>query len=685
MSSLPDPATSALDFLKGKENPFASLARPQRLDDYFLDLHVPQLLATERKQIWQIIDHYRVTEYTRTADLPPTAVVTILGDRGAGKTHLLQSLSYREDGKSQLLVRPSFLDSSLAIEEFLLNHLVATLLAVDEVYGGRPIDDVAAAMTRRLLRQSIRALGPTDRLFARSPGRWHRLRLLMGGGQREGRHFDDLAHALETTSNETDLRHLIDKFKLTPAQCYRVLRGHLQRFESGTELLSRLRLELYAAMARTTLFDDREYLHRLLEGEYTQLGPDAAGRADTVNRMLHAVTEVCAMVQQPIVFTFDNLERLFNPENRFDENLVRAFWNSLAQVIDCTKGLLILLFAERGLFERVSGLMDSFAQARIGQGVPVFGRGPVHTITLNPPATEDVAALVNARMGRVLGKWPQASELPPLFPFQAGVLEKSLAKQENLRNALIRLRDEYSRVVYEQAPPMATPPLIKWDTLLESRWQSQLAESGRKLSTSPASHRQALHAGIGAVLQRFVSTDHDGWQLTDVVPTASIGDNPTYGLVSVLTWRRVGSTAEVDPRPLKLGVGFLLAQGNGMAPDLQAKFDFFRRPVAGDQLLILWYTQRDGDDLVEALPDKTRDVWKGSRTKKKTSLRRLDIEDLRALLAFPEWLNSLAALAEQPPPAEMIRSFCVERFQSILELVSPPETVLEKEYASENC
>src|SRR5260370_28775163 len=90
-----EPVRAALDILRGMENPFESLARPQRLDDRFLDLHVPELLARERGQLMQIIDRYRVHEYATASDLPPTRVVTVLADRGAGKTHLLQSLAYR--------------------------------------------------------------------------------------------------------------------------------------------------------------------------------------------------------------------------------------------------------------------------------------------------------------------------------------------------------------------------------------------------------------------------------------------------------------------------------------------------------------------------------------------------------------------------------------------------------------
>jgi hypothetical protein len=92
-------AQEALDRLKGKENPFESLVRPQKGDTRFRDLDVPGLLREQRELLLQVIDSYRVPEYTGASDLRPTRVVIIRGDRGAGKTHLLRSLQYRADGK----------------------------------------------------------------------------------------------------------------------------------------------------------------------------------------------------------------------------------------------------------------------------------------------------------------------------------------------------------------------------------------------------------------------------------------------------------------------------------------------------------------------------------------------------------------------------------------------------------
>jgi hypothetical protein len=334
--------------------------------------------------------------------------------------------------------------------------------------------------------------------------------------------------------------------------------------------------------------------------------------------------------------------------------------------------------------------MDNFAQARIGQGVPVFGRGPVDRILLDPPRADSVHALVKARMARLLGQFDGDGKLPDTFPFPADALAKELSKTPNLRDTLLRLRDNYSRIVYEQVPEVPAPAPVKWDSVFETRWRTQLADTSRKISGSgsAAAYRQDLHAGLGAVLQQLVSKECEGWQLAAVQPNVSIGDNPTYGKVSVLTWTRpadfAGNGAGGERDILKLGIGFLLAQGNGMAPDLEAKFDFFRRPASGDHLVILWHTPRDGDDLVEVLPDKTRAAWDAARFRKKTTLRRLAPEQLRVLLAFPEWLNSLAALTDQPAPIEMIRSFCVEQFQAVLELVTPPDKILERTAVHEN-
>jgi hypothetical protein len=683
MSNSREAETLALDFLKGKENPFDSLARPQRLDDRFLDVHVPEILAEDRELLLKVIDWYRVEEYFRSADLRSTRVVTILGDRGAGKTHLLQSLAYRADGRSQLLVRPSYYDHHLPFEEFLLAQLMATLATEDEVYRSRPIEDIAAALTRRLLRQALRGLGPTERVFALQPSGWKRLQFLFGRADRECPVFDGLIAALETGNGTVNLAHVVERHRLEPRQCLRLIQGHLSRQEPGPDLLAELRRKLYAAMAQSALLGENGPLFSLVQGEYGDIGTAATTRVETVSRLLHVVTEVCALVRQPIVFAFDNLERLFSPQNQFDGELVRAFFNSLAQAVDTTKGLLILLFAESGLFERAASFMDEFARHRLEQGVPIYGRGPMNIIRLQPPGADEIKMLVKNRIGELLVDCAVAGELPASFPFDDGSLQSAAGGQQSLRNTLLRLRNEYSARVYQQPTAETRAPAIPWENLLEASWHEQFKAAGRKLEGGLASQLQNVHAGLAALLRQLVPLSLERWLLTDVQPTATIGDNPTYGVVSLLTWEKQ-PRSDGEPAALKVGVGFLLAKGSGMPHDLRAKLDFFRRPRRGDRLLVLWATQTDREDLVEALPTGTRSVWDGSRHTSNVTLRRVSNDEVCTLLTVPDWLNAVQAAADQPVPPEVVQSFIKERFQSLLPLIAPPVAEVERVVADED-
>src|SRR5579885_188519 len=131
-------STKALDHLKGKDNPFELLARPQLRDDNFRAQHVQELLRRDRQVLLNIIDWYRVQEYAGQDLLRRTRVVTVRGPRGSGKTHLLQSLIYRDDGKSQILIRPSHYATDPDFSEYLLAQLKNALIEPDEVYHGSP-------------------------------------------------------------------------------------------------------------------------------------------------------------------------------------------------------------------------------------------------------------------------------------------------------------------------------------------------------------------------------------------------------------------------------------------------------------------------------------------------------------------------------------------------------------------
>jgi hypothetical protein len=671
------PAARALDWLRGRANPFDNLVRSQRPDDRFADLHVPALLREERELILAVIDAYRLTEYRSAADLRETRVVTVLGPRGAGKTHMLEALAHRTDGKAQLLVRPAYYETDAAFEKQLLDHLVNAVLAEDPVHGGKPFLAVADQLTRRLLRQAVRSLGPTDRLFALGePAR--RWRLLWRGGEATVSRFSLFADDLADRATGKDLHALAAQQGFAPELLFQLVTAHVQRHEAGADALSAIRRELFLAMARTTLLQDGEAFGRFLEADYTLPNARPFFRADVVRQQLHALVEACALVQLPVVFAFDNLEGLLAPLGNFDVAQARALMDSLAQAVDTTRGLLFVLFAEIDLYRSVRKTTHQFALDRLDQGVPLHGRGPVDVIELKPPRFEELRLLIGERVSQQLKGFPEAEALPANFPFAAAFLDKQAQQTgTGLRNVMLRLRDEYSRVVFGRSTPAieGPAPAVDWGPMLELTWNEKLTAANRKLKEPLVSHASALHAGLRRLLQHASPAALGGFEPMDVKPQATLDDNTIYSQLTVADWRQVpaaggsnGSTTVV-----RVSVGFLLGKGPGLPRDLQAKLaplpDDTRK---ADCLVVLWPRNADGD-LVEALPRATRDVWEsGTGHFRAAALRPLTNDDLRKLLAFPDWLDGLQGLVEAPIPVEVVRTFVQQHCRAVVQLALPP-------------
>src|SRR6202161_4315834 len=88
------------DILKRAGNPFRNYFARNPDDEVCARYHVPELFAAERDLLHSIIDLYRYDPLT------PPEVVPILGNKGAGKTHLLHSIKHGTAGEWQLLVTP---------------------------------------------------------------------------------------------------------------------------------------------------------------------------------------------------------------------------------------------------------------------------------------------------------------------------------------------------------------------------------------------------------------------------------------------------------------------------------------------------------------------------------------------------------------------------------------------------
>ena len=407
-------------------NPFDDVARPQHPDGRFPHVHVRSVLREPREQLLAAIDAYRVKQFSSLLDLPPSRVVKILGDRGAGKTHLYEAILNREDGQHQLLISRDTenFDEGMPFEEYMFQLLMSALNSHHPVHGYRFFDALAGQLARKLLLHTLRELGPTDRLFVISPSRWQRFRLLWRGGKEIWQRFEELAEELEHPATSADLRQLCVRLQLDPETLGDLTLARLARLEPGEDTPSLIRREWYGAMVRATLLNDREALHEFLEADY-QVSSRARvlHRADVVRHLLHAVREACALVQLPVIYAFDNLEGLLAPAGNLQPRRAAAFLEGLAQAVDHTRGFLFLVFFEQGLFRQALIHAGTFARSRLDLGVQVPGRCRIAEMELQPPTKDELCELVQGRMAILRPQLPNGNTLPVHFPFSSKFID----------------------------------------------------------------------------------------------------------------------------------------------------------------------------------------------------------------------------------------------------------------------
>lgn len=684
----------ALHLLRGFDNPFEILARPQRGDESFASTHVPDFQLPERSLLLRMIDWYRLDEIHSLGEIRPSRAVWVFGARGAGKTHMLQSLVARPDRKAQILIRPAYFEKSLDFEEYLLGQLKNALQEQDEFHAERPLEILTATIARRLLKQAILGASPVDRLFALRPSKWRLF--LWGGGEKHLRRYDQLLEKLSEPLGLADFPRLLAAAELPPDMAFRLVQGHLNAYEAGTGIGLAMRRMLYRSMSRRAFLGDDQALPTFLNEDYRQAEPSGtASRTELVAALLQVLIETCCLVQMPIVFAFDNFERFLSPQNQFDPDLTRAFFNSLAQAVDNVRGILFLLFVEGGLFDSSIGPnMDSFAQARLLQGVPVEGKGPIHKVQLNPPLADDVLTLVRSRVRPLLDRLQLGEDLPPHFPFSHHVIaDLGQGTSFNLRDILWRLRDDYSRAVYNQEPPAPAPapangdgivvlPPVDFTQVMESAWK-KAREKARQQWKQNAAGQQDLHAGLKGLLQALLPVETEQWAIQKVISSEAVGEDPEYGMVTTLQFKlREGQPLDGNPQNLKVAIGFLVARGRGMANDLRAKFGFFEQVKKGGRLVILWPVESKTDDPVDQLPGLTRSAWNDAEEHHwKTEVRRISESLLLNILACTNFPNLLESQGQGLPSPEEQKTFLRQKVDGLVPLLMPP---MERTPAHEN-
>src|SRR5438270_9606380 len=150
-------AERTLDALRRSGNPFRNYFARNPDDEVCARYHVPEMFAAERDLLLGVVDLYRYDPMTHSE------VVPVLGNKGAGKTHLLHSIKHGADGAWQLLVTPGVYQKDTDFLEYLLYQVVDTLLGGGRQKGVRPLDHIGDELSRRLLGRALAEMPPADR------------------------------------------------------------------------------------------------------------------------------------------------------------------------------------------------------------------------------------------------------------------------------------------------------------------------------------------------------------------------------------------------------------------------------------------------------------------------------------------------------------------------------------------
>jgi hypothetical protein len=673
----------AVRFLRGEENPFDAFVVSDKPAHEFAQCHVQEVHGGQFEQIGRVIDKYRYPDYRTRRQLHETRVLIVRGVRGSGKTHLLHVLRQRATPTPEIWVCPRYYDPAFPFAEYLLTEFVRELLSSEESESSARLRWSARELTRRLLREAVASLHLPEWLQWSGPPSsvWSRPRR----AKRSPTDLEGLLDDLAAGPGATPLDEICGRHGLSSAAASGLVTRHVERTELGTGTAVRMRREVLLAFSELGLRNAPDRLASLLEQDFAQ--PEAAlppARAEVVTQLLQTSAEVLSAVGVPIVFALDNMERLLAPRGPVDMPAAQSFFNGLAHFLDQTRGMLVVLFVERGLWNEFGPAINSFADHRLRQGVRVRDYGCVWDLELTPPTPDQIERVVQRRMSPLLSRAPQADQLPPCFPFSSEeVREIATAGVDVLRTSLLRLRDRYDELILpdnqriqtpaerESTAPAEPSTADQAADALRQTWEEAAATGRRRLLMSRrTSLAQELHTGLGRWLELLVGQEINGWRLSEARSAVTFGDHPAFGSVTLSTWR------DEQSQTCRVALGPILGEGRSMPKDLEVKLSaLLQRPSLADQLVVLWPVQQ-GPIEAKQLPPATRQIWEQSAATRPVWLCPLPMTDFAWLLGFPEWLAQHAATASA---SESLCSFILERTGYLLADLAPRRAPEEEE------
>ncbi|MFO0803763.1 MAG: hypothetical protein U0791_11675 [Gemmataceae bacterium] len=692
-------------------NPFRNYFARNPDDEVCARYHVPELFAPERDLLHSIIDLYRYDPDTHSE------VVPVLGNKGAGKTHLLHSIKHGASGQWQLLVTPGVYQKDSDFLEYLLFQIIDTLLGGGKQKGIRPLDAIGEQLVRRQLGIALRDLTPEQKqdLFP-ATGLSRFGRLFGFGATHSQERADALAESLSGYSNfarmPVPLVQALAAAGLEPKQAFDLVCEHASRNESRNTA-GLMRRNIFNGFARAVLLKDEAELANFLTFGFAELEFHVRPtRQDLVLALFKVLSDIFRSLKTPIVVAFDQLEDLLLARRSDDAHkTAEAFFAGIVQVMHQIEGLLFLIFAERGLWNRFVPSLDGYIQDRLNNPVHVPKHGTVKALRLEAPAADLVRRVVEARLGPCLAELPAGETPSDVTPFTEEQVLRIAATEPTLRDMLQQFRHLFDHVVYgpedasppreqasnritealdeplaeeitfkavdivqaevpeelqpEPAVPVPVPDagILNPGTSLIDLWQQEQRAARRKLEPEGAltGATRELQAGLGA----FLAACHEHgvkvgpWRLQHVVPEWSFGEHPTYGVVTLAHW------ACKDAQPWKVGIGLFLARGPGKPKDLEIKLAVMdAQPATVDHLILL----RPEDDL--AMTGKSKSLLQDAeRTGKHSRLEPVSLDGFAQLYSFPRWLaavrESLPEGSPMPNLADAIQDQCEKLLRQV--------------------
>jgi len=707
----------AVDSLRRSGNPFRNYFARNPDDEVCARYHVPELYAAERNLLLNIIDLYRYDPNTHSEVIP------VLGNKGAGKTHLLHSIKHGGDGAWQLLVTPGTYQKDSDFLEYLLFQIIDTLLGGGRQRGVRPLEHIGEYVVRRLLSNAVSALSNEKKLDlfpAPGIGRWTR-KLGIGVSQSLERCqwlIDHVGGHGQLGRGPIPVAQALNEAGVPTEKAIELIEAYVEKAEAHNTA-GLMRREIYKGFTRAHLLKDEAKLASFLTHDFVEIPYQVRpSRQDLVLSLFKVLMEVFRALKTPVVVAFDQLEDLLLARRSDDAHKVaETFFAGIVKVMHQVDGVCFLVFAERGLWNRFVPSLDGYIQDRLNNPVHVPDHGTVKAIRLEAPPADLVRKVVEARLEGSLRDLRDTSEFDGLYPFTEEQVRRIAVTEPTLRDMLQQCRHLFDHIVYEADSwggatnrisdpiddvPMATIPenrlptdlqgesasidtmavksveIIRADDPVETPrgtmtpssmtelWAQEQRSALRKLMPDGAitGATREIQAGLGAFLQ----TCHEHgvklgpWRLQHVVAEYSFGQHPTYGVVSIAHW------ACKDGQPWKVGIGLFLARSAGKPKDLEIKLGSMdTEPTVIDHLILM----RPEDDL--ALTGKSKTVWQeAEKNGKHARLEPVSIEVLGMLYSFPRWLAAMKEALPEGQPLPNLADLIQEQCEKLLEQVCMP-------------